>query len=71
LTRPPQARPGAGAALRGMREIASGYAAPPDACTSFRTLYQALAAFEADVHQHIHLENNLLFPRAIEMEREH
>jgi regulator of cell morphogenesis and NO signaling len=61
----------AGAALRGMREIASGYTAPPDACTSFRTLYQALGALEADLHQHIHLENNLLFPRAIEMERGH
>jgi regulator of cell morphogenesis and NO signaling len=60
---------GAGSALRHMREISSGYAPPPDACASFRTLYQALAAFEADLHQHIHLENNLLFPRAIEMER--
>jgi len=58
----------AGAALRRMREIANGYTAPSDACTSFRTLYQALGAIEADLHQHIHLENNLLFPRAIEME---
>jgi regulator of cell morphogenesis and NO signaling len=62
---------GAGNALRSMRQISDGYAAPPDACVSFRTLYQALAAFEADLHQHIHLENNVLFPRAIEMEREH
>jgi regulator of cell morphogenesis and NO signaling len=62
---------GAGAALRSMRQISNGYAAPPDACVSFQTLYQALAAFEADLHQHIHLENNLLFPRAVEMERAH
>jgi regulator of cell morphogenesis and NO signaling len=62
---------GAGSALRNMREVANGYAAPPDACVSFQTLYQALAAFEADLHQHIHLENNVLFPRAIEMEQAH
>jgi regulator of cell morphogenesis and NO signaling len=60
---------GAGSALRNMRQISNGYAAPPDACVSFQTLYRALAAFEADLHQHIHLENNVLFPRAIEMER--
>ncbi|HEY1219424.1 MAG TPA: iron-sulfur cluster repair di-iron protein [Bryobacteraceae bacterium] len=62
---------GAGAALRSMRQIGNGYAAPSDACVSLQTLYQALAAFEADLHQHIHLENNLLFPRAVEMERAH
>ena len=62
---------GAGSALRNMRQISNGYAAPPDACISFQTLYSALAAFEADLHQHIHLENNVLFPRAIEMERSH
>jgi len=42
---------------------------PPDACASYRTLYQALAEFETDLHQHIHLETNILFPRAIEMEQ--
>jgi len=62
---------GAGNALRSMREIANGYAAPPDACISFQTLYQTLAALEADLHQHIHLENILRFPRAIEMEQAH
>ena len=62
---------GAGSALRNMRQISNGYAAPPDACISFQTLYRALAAFEADLHQHIHLENNVLFPRAIEMEQAH
>ncbi len=62
---------GAGSALRSMRQVSNGYAAPPDACVSFQTLYQALEAFEADLHQHIHLENNVLFPRAIEMEQAH
>ncbi len=59
----------AGAALRAMRQASSGYSAPPDACISYRTLYKALAEFEADLHQHIHLENNILFPRAIAMEQ--
>ncbi|MFY9727899.1 MAG: iron-sulfur cluster repair di-iron protein [Bryobacteraceae bacterium] len=62
---------GAGNALRDMRQLAHGYAAPADACISFQTLYQALAALETDLHQHIHLENNVLFPRAIEMEQAH
>ncbi len=59
----------AGDALREMRSASNGYTAPTDACISYRTLYQALGEFEADLHQHIHLENNILFPRAIEMER--
>jgi regulator of cell morphogenesis and NO signaling len=61
----------AGAALKGMRQSSAGYAPPEDACASFRTLYKALEDFEADLHQHIHLENNILFPRAIEMEGSH
>ena len=60
----------AGDALRAMREASSGYVPPGDACISYQTLYKALAEFEKDLHQHIHLENNILFPRAIEMERE-
>lgn len=58
----------AGAALRQMRAASHGYVVPPDACLSYQTLYQALAAFELDLHQHIHLENNILFPRAIALE---
>jgi regulator of cell morphogenesis and NO signaling len=60
---------GAGRALQQLREASGGYTVPPDACASYRALYQALAEFEADLHQHIHLENNILFPRAIEMEQ--
>ena len=60
----------AGEALRALRESSANYTAPADACVSFQTLYQALAAFEADLHLHIHLENNILFPRAVEMERQ-
>ena len=59
----------AGAALRAMRQASSGYTPPADACVSYQTLYEALLEFEADLHQHIHLENNILFPRAIAMEQ--
>ena len=59
---------GAGEALRTLREVTRDYKAPEDACTSYRTLYSGLIEFEADLHQHIHLENNILFPRAIAME---
>jgi regulator of cell morphogenesis and NO signaling len=58
----------AGEALRAIREASSGFTVPEDACVSYQTLYRALAEFEADLHQHIHLENNILFPRAVEME---
>jgi len=61
----------AGEALRAMRQASAGYTPPGDACISFQTLYKALADFEADLHQHIHLENNILFPRAIAMEKAH
>jgi regulator of cell morphogenesis and NO signaling len=50
-------------------EASCGYTAPGDACISYQTLYKALADFEAGLHQHIHLENNILFPRAIAMEK--
>ena len=58
----------AGNILRSLRALSGDYTPPPQACTSYRTLYSALAEFERDLHQHIHLENNVLFPRAIEME---
>lgn len=58
----------AGEILRAMREASSDYTTPADGCISFQTLYGALEALEADLHQHIHLENNILFPRAAERE---
>lgn len=58
----------AGELLRELRHITNEYALPADACGSFRALYQGLQELEADLHQHIHLENNLLFPRAIALE---
>lgn len=61
----------AGDALRAMRHATAGYTPPGDACISFQMLYRALQDFENDLHQHIHLENNILFPRAIDMESTH
>ncbi len=58
----------AGEALRELRNASSEYTVPPDGCITYRTFYAALAAFEVDLHQHIHLENNILFPRALQME---
>jgi regulator of cell morphogenesis and NO signaling len=51
----------AGDALAALRRL---YAAPFEACNTWRALYFELAALERDLHRHIHLENNILFPRA-------
>jgi len=59
----------AGDILRKMRELSMEYELPEGACPSFTALYNRLEALEKDLHQHIHLENNLLFPRAVELER--
>ena len=59
----------AGAILQRMRALTDDYAVPADACPSFKALYVGLDELEKDLHQHIHLENNVLFPLAIELER--
>lgn len=56
--------------LRKMRSLSKDYTPPPDACPSFTGLYYRLAELERDLHEHIHLENNVLFPRAVELEDE-
>ncbi len=58
----------AGVLLAEIRHLSSGFTPPQDACTTFHAFYDGLKEFEQDLHQHIHLENNILFPRAIEME---
>lgn len=58
----------AGELVKQIRRASSEYTTPADACPSYRALYQNLREFEADLHQHVHLENNILFPRAVEME---
>jgi regulator of cell morphogenesis and NO signaling len=60
----------AGDLLSKIRRISNGYAAPEGACASYRALYYGLEDLEKDLHRHIHLENNILFPKAIEMEND-
>ncbi len=55
----------AGEALRRLRELTGGFEVPEGACNTWRALWHGLAALEGDLHQHIHLENNILFPRAL------
>jgi regulator of cell morphogenesis and NO signaling len=57
-----------GKVLEAMRKAARDYEAPKDACVSYRALYDALETFEKDLQQHIHLENNILFPAVVELE---
>jgi regulator of cell morphogenesis and NO signaling len=59
---------GAGVLLAEIRQLSHHFATPEDACPMFHAFYDGLKEFEQDLHQHIHLENNILFPRAIEME---
>ena len=55
----------AGAALERLNELTRGYEVPEQACNTWRALWHGLAALEESLHQHIHLENNILFPRAL------
>jgi regulator of cell morphogenesis and NO signaling len=57
-----------GERLRKMRGITGGYSLPEGACPSFTALYAGLEDLERDLHRHIHLENNVLFPAAAELE---
>ena len=60
-----QARDG----LHQMRQLTDGFKAPNNACASYCTLFDSLAELETDMHAHIHKENNILFPRALETEK--
>lgn len=53
-----------------IKNITDSYSLPEDACNGFRILYLELREFEEDLHKHIHLENNILFPKSIELESE-
>lgn len=59
-----------GDALEQFVELSDNFAIPEDACNTYRALYNFLAEFEATTKKHIHLENNILFPKAIRMEKE-
>jgi regulator of cell morphogenesis and NO signaling len=55
--------------LARMRELSGGYTPPPDACNTFRAMLDGLRELEHDTHHHVHKENNILFPRAMELDR--
>lgn len=59
-----------GNVMETINKLANGYTPPADACTTFRISYAKLKEFEDDLHQHIHLENNILFPKAVALENE-
>ncbi|MGA2888850.1 MAG: iron-sulfur cluster repair di-iron protein [Terracidiphilus sp.] len=59
----------AGTFLAEIRRLSHNFTTPEDACPTFHAFYDGLKEFEQDLHQHIHLENNILFPRAIELEQ--
>lgn len=57
-----------GGDLAAIQTLSDDYTPPSDACTSYRVLFAKLQEFEQDLHRHIHLENNILFPKAIALE---
>jgi regulator of cell morphogenesis and NO signaling len=59
----------AGDELGVIRALTHGFTTPPDGCATYRICFEELAHFERDLHRHVHLENNVLFPRAIALER--
>lgn len=58
-----------GRALEDIRAWSNNFAIPEDACASYKVLYNMIGEFEGDLFTHIHLENNILFPKAIDMEK--
>ena len=60
----------AGDLFKIITELSNNYTPPKEACNTFRALYSKLEEFEQDLHQHIHLENNILFPKSIQLEQQ-
>ena len=59
-----------GDVLEELVELSDGFTVPDDACNTYRALYGFLTEFEATTKKHIHLENNILFPKAIRLEKQ-
>ncbi|MXO05554.1 MULTISPECIES: iron-sulfur cluster repair di-iron protein [Flavobacterium] len=59
-----------GERFREIAELTNNYTPPADACTTYRVTFAMLKEFEADLHKHIHLENNILFPKAVTLEKD-
>ncbi len=60
----------AGDGFNEIKRLGKNYIIPADACPTYSAFYNALMEFEKDLHKHIHLENNILFPKAIALENE-
>jgi len=58
-----------GERFKKISELSGGYEVPSDGCTTYHATYEMLEEFERKLHEHIHLENNILFPKAIELEK--
>jgi len=58
----------AGSLIAEIRSMSQDFTPPEGACPTFHNFYNSLHEFEQDLHQHVHLENNILFPRAIALE---
>ncbi len=56
--------------FRRIEELSNNYTPPQDACNTYRVSFALLKEFEQDLHLHIHLENNILFPKAVEIEKD-
>jgi regulator of cell morphogenesis and NO signaling len=55
--------------LARIRSLTDNFTCPPDACNTFRAMYDSLQQLERDMHQHVHKENNILFPKALRLEK--
>jgi regulator of cell morphogenesis and NO signaling len=55
--------------LRLIRELTNGYRPPADGCATYQVCMAELDRFERDLHRHVHLENNVLFPKAVQLEK--
>ena len=54
--------------LKSIRSLTADFAVPADACASYKMMLSGLEEMERDLHEHIHKENNVLFPRVLELE---
>ena len=59
-----------GERFRRIAELTDNYTPPADACKTYMVTFNLLKEFEEDLHRHIHLENNILFPKSMELEKE-
>ena len=59
----------AGDEMNEIRKLSNNYLIPRDACNTFKAFYKELKEFEEDLHKHIYLENSVLFPKSIELEK--